>query len=152
MTRRATTIRPTICRRCGGPRRPSPHEFANLEKEFLVRQTLLRKSISRKQTAELLGLSERAVTEYLDEGRVVGIKYRGRWAIPAWQLDAGSPDGLLPGIDRVARAFPGGAVALSGWIVRPAAGFSGRAPRDLLATDHVDEVVRAAAALTSKGW
>jgi hypothetical protein len=37
-------------------------------------------------------------------------------------------------------------------VTRPAADFDGRTPRDLLARNRVDEVVRAAKALTAKGW
>ena len=127
-------------------------ESANLKKAFLTRQSVLQASVSRGQAAALLGLSEQAVTKHLDQGRIVGIKDRGRWAIPAWQLDADTRDGYLDGIDRLARVFPGGPVALTRWVTRPAADFDGRTPRDLLARNRVDEVVRAAQALTAKGW
>jgi|GEM_PF-2148630 len=127
-------------------------ESANLKKAFLTRQSVLQASVSRGQAAALLGLSEQAVTKHLDQGRIVGIKDKGRWAIPAWQLDADTRDGYLDGIDRLARVFPGGPVALTRWVTRPAADFDGRTPRDLLARNRVDEVVRAAQALTAKGW
>jgi hypothetical protein len=127
-------------------------ESENLRKAFLTRQSVLQASVSRGQAAALLGLSEQAVTKHLDQGRIVGIKDKGRWAIPAWQLDADTRDGYLGGIDRLARVFPGGPVALTRWVTRPAADFGGRTPRDLLARNLVDEVVRAAQALTAKGW
>ena len=127
-------------------------ESENLKKAFLARQSVLQASVSRGQAAALLGLSEQAVTKHLDQGRIVGIKDRGRWAIPAWQLDADTLDGYLDGIDRLARVFPGGPVALTRWVTRPAADFDGRTPRDMLARHRVDEVVRAAQALTAKGW
>ena len=127
-------------------------ESANLKKAFLTRQSVLQASVSRGQAAALLGLSEQAVTKHLDQGRIIGIKDKGRWAIPAWQLDADTRDGYLDGIDRLARVFPGGPVALTLWVTRPAADFDGRTPRDLLARNRVDEVVRAAQALTAKGW
>ena len=127
-------------------------ESENLKKAFLTRQSVLQASVSRGQAAALLGLSEQAVTKHLDQGRIVGIKDKGRWAIPAWQLDADTRDGYLDGIDRLARVFPGGPVALTRWVTKPAADFDGRTPRDLLARNRVDEVVRAAQALTAKGW
>ena len=127
-------------------------ESANLKKAFLTRQSVLQASVSRGQAATLLGLSEQAVTKHLDQGRIVGIKDKGRSAIPAWQLDADTRNGYLDGIDRLARVFPGGPVALTRWVTRPAADFDGRTPRDLLARNRVDEVVRAAQALTAKGW
>jgi len=127
-------------------------ESENLRKAFLTRQSVLQASVSRAQAAALLGLSEQAITKHLDQGRIVGIKDKGRWAIPAWQLDADTRDGYLCGIDRLARVFPGGPVALTRWVTRPAADFDGRTPRDLLARNLVDEVVRAAQVLTAKGW
>ena len=127
-------------------------ESENLRKAFLTRQSVLQASVSRGQAAALLGLSEQAVTKHLDQGRIVGIKDKGRWAIPAWQLDADTRDGYLDGIDRLARVFPGGPVALTRWVTKPAADFDGRTPRDMLARNLVDEVVRAAQALTAKGW
>jgi hypothetical protein len=127
-------------------------ESENLKKAFLTRHAVLQASVSRGQAAALLGLSEQAVTKHLDQGRIIGIKDRGRWAIPAWQLDADTRDGYLGGIDQLARVFPAGPVALTRWVTGPAADFDGRTPRDLLATGRVDEVVRAAQALTAKGW
>jgi hypothetical protein len=127
-------------------------ESENLRKAFLTRQSVLGSSVSRSQAAALLGLSEQAVTKHLDQGRIVGIKDKGRWAIPAWQLDADTRDGYLVGIDRLARVFPGGPVALTRWVTTPAADFAGNTPRDMLARNRVDEVVRAAQALTAKGW
>src|SRR5664279_2667880 len=70
-------------------------ESENLKKAFLTRQSVLQASVSRGQAAALLGLSEQAVTKHLDQGRIVGIKDKGRWAIPAWQLDADTRDGYL---------------------------------------------------------
>jgi hypothetical protein len=127
-------------------------ETENLRKAFLTRQSVLAGSISRAQAASLLGLSEQAVTKHLDQGRIIGIKDKGRWAIPSWQLEADTRDGYLNGIEQLARAFPGGPVALTRWVTKPAADFGGNTPRDMLAGNHVDEVVRAAQALTSKGW
>ena len=106
-------------------------------------------------------MSGQAVAKHLDQGRIVGIKDKGhivgikdkgRWAIPAWQLDADTRDGYLVGLDRLARVFPGGPVALTRWVTTPAADFAGNTPRDMLARNRVDEVVRAAQALTAKGW
>jgi len=127
-------------------------ESENLRKAFLTRQSVLQESISRGQAAALLGLSEQAVTKHLDQGRIVGIKDKGRWAIPAWQLDADTRNGYLNGIDRLAQVFPGGPIALTRWVTRPVPDFDGRTPRDMLARNQVDEVVRAAQALTAKGW
>ena len=136
-------------------------ESENLRKAFLTRQSVLGASVSRSQAAALLGVSEQAVTKHLDQGRIVGIKDKGRivgikdkgrWAIPAWQLDADTRDGYLVGLDRLARVFPGGPVALTRWVTTPAADFAGNTPRDMLARNRVDEVVRAAQALTAKGW
>lgn len=127
-------------------------ESENLKKAFLTRQTVLHASVTRGQAAALLGLSEQAVTKHLDQGRIVGIKDRGRWAIPAWQLDADTRNGYLGGIDRLVQVFPGGPVGLTRWVTRPSVDFDGSTPRDLLARNRVDEVVRAAQALTAKGW
>jgi hypothetical protein len=72
-------------------------ESENLKKAFLTRRAVLQASVSRGQAAALLGLSEQAVTKHLEQGRIIGIKDRGRWAIPAWQLDADTRDGYLDG-------------------------------------------------------
>jgi ribosomal protein S19 len=127
-------------------------EAANLRKAFLARRAVIAKSISRSEAARLLGLSEQALTKQLELDRLIGLKDRGRWAIPSWQFDADTRDGYLPGVERLAAVFPGGPVALTQWANRPNADFDGASPRDLLALNRVDEVVGAAAALTAKGW
>ena len=123
-------------------------ESENLKKAFLIRHTVLQP----RAGGGTAGSVRTGRHQTLEQGRIIGIKDRDRWAIPAWQLDADTRDGYLNGIDRLTRVFPGGPVALTRWVTRPAADFDGRTPRDLLASNRVDEVVRAAKALTAKGW
>ena len=127
-------------------------ESENLRRAFLARQDVVAKSVSRATAAELLGLSEQAVTKRLDRGQMIGFKLKGQWAIPSWQLDADSQDGLLPGIAQLSAKFPGAPVALSRWVIQPSQDLAGRSPREVLASNRVDEVVRVASALTAAGW
>ena len=127
-------------------------EMANLVKAFVARRAVIDASVSRADVADLLGVSEQSVTKQILGDRIVGVKDKGRWAIPSWQLDAGSEDGLLPGIRQLARVFPGGPVALSLWMLRPNVEFGDERPRDVLAANRVDEVIQVVKGLTAAGW
>lgn len=127
-------------------------EMANLVKAFVTRRAVIDASVSRADVADLLGVSEQSITKQILGDRIVGVKDKGRWAIPSWQLDAGSEDGLLPGIRELARVFPGGPVALSLWVLRPNVEFGDERPRDILAANRVDEVIQAVKGMTAAGW
>ena len=136
---------------------PSPSqlaeaEMANLAKTFVARRAVIDASISRAAVAALLEVSEQSVTKQIKAHRIVGVKNKGYWAIPRWQLDAGSEDGLLPGIRELAMIFPGGPVTLSLWAQRPNIELNGLPPRDVLAANRVDEVIDVVKAMTAAGW
>lgn len=127
-------------------------EMANLAKTFVARRAVIDASISRAYVANLLGVSEQSITKQILAGRIVGVKDKGRWAIPQWQLDAGSEDGFLPGIRDLVRVFPGGPVSLSLWAQRSNVEFGDQRPRDVLAANRVDEVIDAVKGMTAAGW
>ncbi len=126
--------------------------LANLRKLFSGRRQLAAASITRAQAAELLGMSEQAVTDALEAHRLLGFKNGRRWLIPAWQLDPETERGVLPGIAEVADHFPGGLVALSDWVCRANPDLDGASPRDALAAGAVAQVVQLSATLTAAGW
>lgn len=125
-------------------------------RDFADRGELAAQSVTRRQVAELLSISEVAVTGYLTgkggKRCLLGFKVGSRWAIPRWQLAADTERGFLPGIDRLARAFPGGIVQLSRWVQKPHPDFGGRPPRDVMAAGGVEAVIDRAASITAAGW
>lgn len=124
----------------------------NLRKRFTARREAEAASISRAEAAELLGTSEQTITDYLEVHRLTGIKRGRRWLIPAWQLEPDAERGIVPGLDRLAAAFPGGVVTLTAWATQPNVQLDGRTPRDTLAHGDIDAAVRLAGQLTAAGW
>ena len=59
---------------------------------------------------------------------------------------------MLPGLAELAGVFPGGVVALSGWVTRSSADLAGRTPRDVLAGGGAQAVLQLARTVTSAGW
>ncbi|RJK92510.1 DNA-binding protein [Vallicoccus soli] len=109
-------------------------------------------SLTRSDAAALLGTSEQAVTDLLEARRLLGLKQGRRWLIPAWQLNAETERGVLPGLDRVAAHFPGGLVALSSWATTASPDLDGHTPAQALARGAVDRVVSVARSLSAAGW
>jgi len=126
--------------------------LANLRKQFKLRASLGEQSLSRTNAAGLLGTSEQAITNQLDKRRLVGFKQGREWRIPAWQFNADTDKGIVPGLVALAQAFPGGPVSLSAWAVRPTPDLGNRTPAAALASGAVDEVVSLAGRLTAAGW
>lgn len=126
--------------------------LANLRRQFESRRDLAAASLRRAEVANLLGVSDQAVTDALDAGRLLGFKQGRRWLIPAWQLDADTERGVLPDLHPVAAAFPGGIVALSAWMTEANPDLAGRTPQELLSQGRTALVMGAVGALTSAGW
>lgn len=126
--------------------------LANLRKQFVGRQALEGESVSRAEAAELLGISEQAVTDGLEARRLLGFKRGRRWLIPAWQFDPEAERGVLVGLAELAGVFPGGVVALSGWVTRSSPDLADRTPRDVLAGGGTEAVLQLARMVTSAGW
>lgn len=118
-----------------------------LRLDFERRRSLESESLTRSQVAELLGKSPQAVTGDLDAGRLVGIRVGRQWLIPAWQLAADSPTGLVPAIGELVRAFPAGPVALTAWVGRTSVDLDGRTPREALLQGDETAVLRLARSL-----
>ncbi len=59
---------------------------------------------------------------------------------------------MLPGLAELAGVFPGGVVALSGWVTRSSPDLAGRRPRDVLADGGTEAVLQLARTVTSAGW
>lgn len=125
---------------------------ANLRRQFAVRHRLEEQSLSRADAAELLRVSQQAVTDALESHRLLGFKRGRSWCIPAWQFSADTQNGVLPGLTELADVFPGGVIALSSWVVSAPPDLNGLSPRDLLEKGEVEAVVGLAGTLTAAGW
>ena len=126
--------------------------LANLRLQFESRRKVEEASVSRRHAAEFLGTSEQSVTDLLEARKLLGVKRGRRWLIPAWQLNAQTHRGVLPGLDQLAAGFPGGTVALSTWATTPSPDLDDMTPADRLVRGEVDRVVSTARNLTASGW
>ena len=107
-------------------------------------------ALSREQAARRLGVTPQAVSKRLAGGGLVALR-RGRvkW-FPAWQFHE---DGVLPGLEQVIAAYPGGALSLTSWATLTSADLDGRTPAQILARrDGLARVLEALSALTPLAW
>ncbi|MEB3982490.1 helix-turn-helix domain-containing protein [Mycobacterium sp. 663a-19] len=125
---------------------------ADLHDQFSQRRRLAADSISREEAAELLGIAAQSVTSKLVSGKLIGIKVGREWRLPRWQFDPDNTSGVLPDLDALQAAFPGGPVGLSNWITRAQPDFDGRTPREEMIIHGSAPVITAARALTAAGW
>lgn len=74
--------------------------------------------LTTREAGERLGVNDSRVRQRLGERRLYGIKRGDGWRLPAFQF---TPDGLVPGIDRVlVQLDPGlSPVAVYRWLVIP---------------------------------
>ena len=136
---------------------PSPAEAArahlvNLAARFADRQSVLAHSITRAEAAHLLGISDQAVSDRLAAGDLVGLKDGRIWKLPAWQFDADTPNGWLPGIADLRQHFPAGPVTLTAWVTTPNVDLDEQTPAARLAAGDVAHVLRAAQANGPAAW
>lgn len=126
--------------------------IADLQEQFSQRRDLTADSITRDAAAGLLGIAAQSVTAKLDSRKLVGIKAGREWRLPRWQFDADNVSGVLPDLDALQEAFPGGPVSLSRWMTSPNADFGGQSPREAMISGGSGAVIGVARALTAAGW
>jgi hypothetical protein len=131
------------------PRNPARTRFENIARLQAKRAEVLADAVTREQAARLLGVSPQQVSNLLDSAELVGVRDRGRWALPRWQFTA---DRTLPMLRELIRAYPGGAVGLSLWATSPSVDLSGLTPAQALATGDCTEAIHAAQALDAAAW
>lgn len=125
---------------------------ADLTDQFAQRRDLAANSFSREAAAELLGISSQSITDKLEARKLVGFKVGREWRLPRWQFDPDTTAGVLPDLDVLQAAFPGGPVSLSRWIMQPHAEFDGRTPREESIRHGTQPVINVARNLTAAGW
>lgn len=126
--------------------------FADLQDQFAQRRQLAAESVSRDEAAELLGVAPQSITAKLTARRLVGIKAGREWRLPLWQFNPDDPSGVLPDLDALQAAFPGGVVSLSQWMRQEQPEFDGRTPEQEIALHGSAAVIALAHALTAAGW
>ena len=126
--------------------------FADLQDQFIRRRQLAAESISRDEAAQLLDVSAQSITAKLAAGKLVGLKSGREWRLPLWQFDSDNPTGVLPDLDLLQSAFPGGVVSLSTWMAREQPEFGGRTAREEMARRGSGPVIALAQALTAAAW
>lgn len=126
--------------------------FADLSDQFAQRRQLAANGISRDDAAELLGITAQSVTAKLASRKLVGIKVGREWRLPTWQFDPDVPTGVLPDLDALQAAFPGGPVSLSRWMLTTQPEFDGRNAREEMILHGASPVIELARVLTATGW
>jgi hypothetical protein len=126
--------------------------LVNLAAKYADRQAVLAQSITRAEAAQLLGISNQAVSDRLAAGDLVGLKDGRVWKLPAWQFDADSENGWIPGIAGLRKHFPAGPVTLTAWVTAPNVDLGDRTPAARLAAGDVDDVLKVAQAGGPTAW
>ena len=124
-------------------RRATPAHLINLAATFADRQAVLAQSITRAEAAQLLRISDQAVSDHLTAGDLVGLKDGRVWRLPAWQFNADTAHGWLPGIAQLRTHFPGGPITLTTWATTPNVDLGDQTPAARLAAGNLDQVLLA---------
>lgn len=124
----------------------------NLQREFESRRRLLADSITRAQAAQLLSVSEQAISALISSGNLLAMKEGREHRLPVWQFSPDTLRGFLPGLGALAAVFPGGPTSMSEWAMRPNVELGGTTPAAALAEGRVDQVVEIARSSTATAW
>ncbi len=134
---------------------PTADELTATRRDALVAhqdalRSVLANSLTRKETAELLGVTPQAVSKRHAAGALVAISRGREHRFPEWQFHDG---GTLPGLADVIHAYPGGALALSSWAVAPNPDLNHVSPAAALTRPGgVQRVLETVQALTADAW
>lgn len=124
----------------------------DLHDQYAARQALTDSGFTCKQAASLLGVREQAITAKIDEGKLIGLKCGREWRLPRWQFVPDNAVGIVPALDALQKAFPGGPVSLSAWMLAPSVEFDGRTPLQEVLAHGPERLIDHAARLTAAAW
>lgn len=132
--------------------RPTPTELARIEARNWsrlreVRDRVYTAAVSRREAANLLDVSTNQITNLVSADDLIALDGPDGQRLPAWQFNLDGSRVRLPGVARVARAYPAGVVGLSVWMTTPLASLGGSTPAARLADGDVDAVIAAAEAI-----
>ena len=96
-------------------------------------------------------MAPQSITAKLSAKKLLGIKVRREWRLHLRQFRPDDPSGVLPELDALQAAFPGGAVSLSRWMQQGQPEFGSHPPRYVLAGHGSAPVIAVAQALTAAG-
>ncbi len=112
--------------------------------------SVLTGALSRDHAAERLGVSAQAISERRKAGTLTALRRGREWRFPAWQF---ADDGTLPELKGLIAAWPGSALSLSTWAVRPSSDLQGRTPAQQLARrGGAARVLELVQAIGAAGW
>ena len=115
------------------------------EREYReLRERLTTESLSRREAAQRLGLSEQQISNLVKNGHLLALEVRRSLRIPRFQFDLRQRKGYLPGLRAVSRAYGGPPLAVLEWLTARNPGLEGRTPAAALAVGLVERVAELA--------
>jgi len=116
------------------------------EREYQrLRERLTTESLSRREAAQRLGLSEQQISNLVKNGHLLALEVRRNLRLPKFQFDPRQTKGYLPGLRAVSRAYGGPPLAVLEWLTASHPALDGRTPASALEAGVVDRVVELAA-------
>jgi len=127
-------------------RRNLRHLAERGEREYQkLRERLTTESLSRREAAERLGLSEQQISNLVKNGHLLALEVRRHLRLPKFQFDPRQTKGYLPGLQAVSRAYGGPPLALLEWLISKNPALGGDTPASALAAGRVERVTELAA-------
>ena len=116
-------------------------EFANLYGFFQHRKKLLENSLTATEVAKLLNSTRQTPHDRRKSGNLLGILDNGIWKFPAWQFDAGAPNGIINGLPEVLHALKLSDFSKFNWLVKTNSVLGGLTPIDALKRGMKQQVI-----------
>jgi len=109
-----------------------------------VRERFTTESLSRREAAQSLGLSEQQISNLVKNGHLLALEVRRNLRLPKFQFDPRQTKGYLPGLRAVSRAYGGPPLAVLEWLTARNPALDGSTPASVLAEGHVERVAELA--------
>ena len=121
-------------------------EFANLQRGFEARRTLLEGALTAAQVSALLGSKTRQTAhDRREAGTLLAVQDNGVWKFPLWQFDPNGPDGVVAGLPETLRALNESGLASplhqASFLMQPSPYLSGRTALAALRDGDADDVM-----------
>ncbi|MEO1340022.1 MAG: hypothetical protein AAFV28_02495 [Cyanobacteria bacterium J06635_13] len=120
-------------------------ELSNLVNSFVLRNELLKDSISGAEVDRILGCKSRQTRiDRVKNNTLLAVKDNGVWKFPFWQFDVDGADRVIEGLPQVLACLKVSNLAKVSWLTRPHAIFAAKTPLEVLKQGKLELVLNEA--------
>ena len=124
------------------PEEKKEFQLSNLINSFIIRDSLLKDTVSGADVTKLLNCNSRQTPlDRVKNKTLLAVKDNGQWKYPLWQFDVNGADRVIEGLPSVLDVLNVSNLAKVRWLTNPNPVFEGKTPIEMLKNQEIERVI-----------